>query len=315
MSMTLLSCAAPTEDAGDAVDMAASPDRTELSLPGADFDARIDSLVTAYGAPVSVSVWIGGTGPASWYEREADRPLAAASSVKTSYLVELFNRFEGRLDEPMQSVDAVVTDPNHPAVTHFNSETQAEIVRDLSGATVRFVGRAMIRGTGVSNAVYNAAANVTTAEFSGPEGLTAAVHQRTSDFEGISVQRYMLARRDVTGDNTATAASLAHVLRRVASGDLPGTSSETTEAIRDIMRLEGENDLGDHYYKSGGLSSDPAVAVRSGYFMKNGVALVYVVMVEQPLDADGGGASGIADFALELATAVLVPTDRALHGG
>ena len=289
--------------------------RAELALPESEFDAVVDSLITSYGSAVSVSVWIGGTGPTPWYQRNADVSLASASAIKTSYLVELFNRFEGRLDEPMASVDAVVNDPTHGAVIHFDPETQAEIARDLSGATVRFVGRAMIRGTGVSNAVYNAAANVTTAEFGGPSGLTEAVHQRTPEFEGLSVRRYMLARRDVTGDNTATAASLAHVLRRVAGGNLPGTSPETTEAIREILRLDEENDLGEHYYKSGGLSSDPAVAIRSGYFMKEGAPLVYVVMVEQPLDADGGGAAGIAAFALDLATALLIPTDRALHGG
>ena len=75
----------------------------------------------------------------------------------------------------------------------------------------------------------------------------------------------MLAARDVTGDNTATAGSLAAVLASIARGDVPGVTSETHEAMRDILFLEDAED-GRHFYKGGSLNSNPLTRVLSGYY-------------------------------------------------
>ena len=127
----------------------------------------------------------------------------------------------------------------------------------------------MIRGTGVSNAVYNAAANLVTAFLGGPPELTGRIHARHPDFAGIASRRYMLAARDVTGDNEATAASLAAVLAAIARGDVPGLSPETHDAMRDILFLE-ETDDGRHFYKGGSLNSNPITRVLSGYWETRG---------------------------------------------
>lgn len=114
-----------------------------------------------------------------------------------------------------------VNDDAHPAIAHFTADDRADIWAEIAGATIRRIGQMMIRGTDLSNAVYNAAANVTTALLGGPEALTGLIHDRDPAFGGLTVRRYMLTTRDVTGDNEATAASLAAVLQRVAARDLP----------------------------------------------------------------------------------------------
>ena len=179
----------------------------------------------------------------------------------------------------------VVGDPEHPAIVHFDADTQAEIREHLETATARTVGRHMIRGTGVSNPVYNAAANLVTAFLGGPPELTDRIQARHPDFSGIDSRRYMLAARDVTGDNTATAGSLAAVLAAVARGDVPGISPETHAAMRDILFLEDTGD-GRHFYKGGSLNSSPITRVLSGYYAAPGEpagrALVYAFMAEIP---------------------------------
>ena len=82
---------------------------------------------------------------------------------------------------------------------HFDSGQREEVRRELTDATVREIDHHMIRGTGVSNVVSNAAANVTTAVLGGPEDLTRRIHARDPTFAGLVTRRYMLAARDVTG--------------------------------------------------------------------------------------------------------------------
>lgn len=241
----------------------------------------------------------GLTGGAPLYAEAAESPRPAASSIKTAYLVELFATRAETLDEPLPGAEGIVGDPEHPAVAHFDAETRAEILEHLAGATARTVGRRMIRGDSVSNAVYNAAANLTTAFLGGPRALTGRIHERHPAFSGIESRRYMLAARDVTGDNEATAASLAAVLAQVAAGTIPGIGEATHEALREILFLEEEEEIGEeeggggvrlHHFKGGSLNSDPITRVLSGYTRRPGDppgrALVYVFMAELPGPGD-----------------------------
>ena len=234
---------------------------------------------------LGLSVWIGPADGAPLYAESADVPRPAASSIKTAYLVEFFSDRADTLDESVPGAAEIVTDSKHPAIVHFDADTQAEIAAHLETATVRTVGRHMIRGTGVSNPVYNAAANLVTAFLGGPPSLTTRIHALDPEFDGIHSRRYMLAARDVTGDNEATAASLAAVLSAIARGDLPGVSDATHEAMRDILFLEETGD-GRHFYKGGSLNSQPITRVLSGYWETpgepSGRQLVYAFMAELP---------------------------------
>ena len=231
------------------------------------------------------SIWVGPASGEALYEESTDVPRPAASSIKTSYLVEFFSDRAAALDEPVPGAADVVGDPEHPAIVHFDTDIQAEIREHLETASARTVGRHMIRGTGVSNPVYNAAANLVTAFLGGPPELTARIHARHPDFAGITSRRYMLAARDVTGDNEVTAASLAAVLAAIARGDVPGVSPETQEAMREVLFLE-DTDQGRHYYKGGSLNSKPITRVLSGFFEQpgepGGRQLVYAFMAELP---------------------------------
>ena len=271
------------------------------------------------------SIWIGTADGEPLYEESPDTPRPAASSIKTAYLVEFFSDRADTLDEPVPGALDVVGDPEHPAITHFDAETQAEIKAHLETADARTVGLYMIRGTGVSNAVYNAAANLVTAFLGGPPELTGRIKTRHPDFAGIHSRRYMLAARDVTGDHEATAASLAAVLAAIARGDVPGVFPETHEAMRDVLFLEDTDD-GRHFYKGGSLNSNPITRVLSGYFETSGEPpgrqLVYAFMAEipgpesiAPGDLEPGDAGRRLQDHLEALREAALPVARAWLGG
>ena len=252
--------------------------------PGQRIADAIESVGAGDFTDLGLSVWIGPADGEALYEESAGVPRPAASSIKTSYLVEFFSDRAETLDEAVPGAAEVVGVPEHPAIVHFDAETQAEIKEHLGTAAARTVGHHMIRGTGVSNAVYNAAANLVTAFLGGPPELTGRIHARHPDFAGIASRRYMLAARNVTGDNEASAASLAAVLAAIARGDVPGLSPETHGAMRDILFLE-ETDDGRHFYKGGSLNSNAITRVLSGYWEPaepESRQLVYVFMAEIP---------------------------------
>lgn len=288
--------------------------------------AALDSVAAAAFSDLGRSIWIGTADGETLFDESAGVPRPAASSIKTAYLVEFFSDRAEALDEPVPGAGDVVGDPEHPAIVHFDSETQAEIRQHLETADARTVGRHMIRGTGVSNPVYNAAANLVTAFLGGPPELTARIHARHPRFAGITSRRYMLAARDVTGDNEATAASLAAVLSAIARGDVPGLPPETHEAMRDILFLEDTGD-GRHFYKGGSLNSNPITRVLSGYFERSGELpgrqLVYAFMAElpgpesvAPGDLEAGDAGRRLQEHLEALRAAALPVAREwLAGG
>ncbi len=259
------------------------------------------------------SIWIGNASTPIHTEA-AHVPRPAASSIKVAYLIELFAELGDALDQPVPNAAAVVGDPKHPAIAHFDAEVRREIRDRLEPADARTVGRHMIRGTGVSNAVYNAAANLTTAFLGGPPALTGRIHARRRDFAGIHSRRYMLAARDRTGDNTATAASLAAVLGGIARGDLPGVPPGIHREMRDVLFLE-ETPGGRHYYKGGALDSFPVTRVLSGYFERPGEPpgreLVYVFMGELAETGDPADTGRRLQEYLQALRAAALPIVRA----
>ena len=282
--------------------------------------AAIESVSAAEFTDLGLSVWIGPADGEALYEESAGVPRPAASSIKAAYLVEFFSDRAETLDESVPGAAQVVGDSEHPAITHFDPETQAEIREHLETANARTVGHHMIRGTGVSNAVYNAAANLVTAFLGGPSELTGRIHARHPDFSGIHSRRYMLAARDVTGDNEVTAASLTAVLAAMARGDVPGVSAETHDAMRDILFLEETSD-GRHFFKGGSLNSNPITRVLSGYWEKSGEPegrqLVYTFMAElpgpesvAPGDLEAGDAGRRLQEHLEALRAAALPVAR-----
>ena len=258
------------------------------SVDAAALDRRLDALVAPGRAEgLALSVWAGGPTGEAWFAQDASTVRAAASAIKVAYLIEWFAAHADALDAPAPGAAAIVNDAAHPAVAHFTADDRADIRAEIDGATVRRIGHMMIRGTDVSNAVYNAAANVTTALLGGPEALTGLIHDRDPAFGDLAVRRYMLAARDVTGDNEATAMSLAAVLQRVAARDLPGLSPGSVSALWEILRVpEDDGVLGTHYFKSGSLGSDPMIRIRSGFWDGPAGVIVYVVMAEQPTPGD-----------------------------
>ena len=263
--------------------------------PDAARSTALDEIVASHqGDPARnrrFSVWIGNaTGPAL-YEWQGSVSRPGASAIKTAFLVELFAANAGNLDGPLAGTPEIVLDGDHPAIVHFSPAQQEEIRKELGAATVRDIGDHMIRGTRVSNVVYNAAANVTTAVFGGPEGLTQAIHKRIPGARELVVRRYMLAPRDVTGDNTTTARALAAVLQPIADRRIPGVDTATMESIRRVMHFDTSQWLGEHYYKSGALDTQPQARLRSGWFEKDGRCMVYVVMAEQPMPETGADAA------------------------
>jgi hypothetical protein len=256
-------------------DLSPKPDATTL-------DSAITGALERHGDGIRAGLWLGGRGGRPWFARDAGEVFPAASAIKTAYVVELFAAYEEALDAPLPNAAQILSDDAHPAIAHFAPEVRAEARRDLSDLPVRKVGLAMIQGKGVSNAVYNAAANLVTASLGGPQKLQERIRTRDPSFEKIFVRRYMLAARDRPGDNVATPAALASVLQRIAAQSVPRLKSTTHEALRATLFVGEDPRFGRHYSKTGALDSDPLTRVRSGFYERDGRCTVYVVMTCQP---------------------------------
>lgn len=279
-------------------------DRAAVSL-------AVERLLEAHGDRVAASLWLGGEDGEPWFEKNAGQPFPTASAVKTFYLVELFDSHRGRLDRPLPGADAVLADDTHMAISHFTVDQRIEIRRELGGASVRRIGEVMMGKARVSNAVYNAAANVVTAVFGGPEALTERIRAREPAFAKVSVRRYMLRDRNVRGDNEAPAVALGTLYQRLASGRLTGIDAGTARAVRDAMVAQKDDDLGTSFLKDGALSSDPLTEVRAGWWTTGRGPLVYVVMTRQPAP----GPAGRESFATPLAETANAVRDTLVRAG
>lgn len=290
---------------------AQAPGGPSARLDTAALDREVQALLKGHGKGVAASLWLGGNGDAPWFERNAAEPRPTASAIKVFYLVELFAAHAGTLDEPLPGADAVLKDDGHPAISHFSPAQRNEIRKALSGASVRRVGAVMIGTPGVSNAVYNAAANLTTAVLGGPDALTKLIRKRNAAFAQVSVRRYMLRDRKTPGDNEAPAAAFGALYGRLATGQLAGVEGKTLEAVRATLFQRKDAKLGSHFAKDGGLTSDPLTSVRAGWWQTSRGPLVYVVMTAE---AAPDGADAVPAFQRLAKTADAV-TDALTRAG
>jgi hypothetical protein len=263
-----------------------SASRLRGKVDGAALDEAVANLLKQQGEGAQASIWLGNADGTTWYESGAAAVRPTASAIKAFYLVVLFDRYKDALDRELPGVGEILRDDRHPAISHFTAEQRDEIRRELIGATVRRIGQVMIGQTEVSNVVYNAAANVTTAVLGGPEALTNAIHKLDPAFATVAARRYMLRDRKQPGDNEATAQALSVLYQRLASAKLPGIDNATMQAVRDTLRWVDDPNLGVRYGKGGSLDTDPLTRVRAGWWDTSGGPLVYVVMMVQPLPAD-----------------------------
>ena len=150
----------------------------------------------------------------------------------------------------------------------------------LAEATIDDLARVMIGTADAPNKVYNGAANVVIALLGGPEAATRRLHARDPDFAGLVVNRYMLADRKPSGDNLATAESLAAVHSRLAARQVAGLRPETIDAAREVLRSGDESPQ--LFAKGGSLQTDPMTRVRAGWWEGDKRKLVVVVMGSAP---------------------------------
>ena len=253
-------------------------------------------------------IWVGESSGSATYEHNAQKPMPAASSIKSAILVELFAKYEGRLESSIEASSAVFADDDHPAFSHYSAQWREQCQQALREASVYDIGAIMIGTKDASNQVYNGAANLSMALLGGPREATGLMHARDPAFAGLTLNRYMLADRNERGDNTATPASLAEVYRLLASGKMPGLSRETIERVKSALLADAEEPR--HYFKHGALQTDPMASIRSGWYEQDDRRLVYVVMGSAPAPKQAtevasaygkldSAVEAIADFARE----------------
>ncbi len=265
--------------AGHAQNAAAPVDTEARGL-----EASLQQRLSAYGEDVGAAVWMGAADGPPRVAYNAAVVMPTASAIKTFYLVEFFAAHRDGLDAPLPDAAEFLHDA-HPAVSHFAPAVRDEIRKELTTASVRRIGEVMMGKTDVSNAVYNAAANLITAQLGGPEQLTALIHARDPRFRTIMVRRYMLRDRTQPGDNEGTADAFAALYQSLATRRLDGIDDAVMSALHDVLRQRRPAPGGVLYEKDGGLSSDPLTSVRAGWQQTARGPIVFVVMCRQPKPA------------------------------
>lgn len=254
----------------------------EKAVEQSSLEQTLQARLQAHGHDVTAAVWVGGlTGPAA-YAHEVSTLMPTASAVKTFYLVEFFAAHHDALDKLLPQASAILNDDSHPALSHFSAPVRDEIRRELGTATVRRIGQVMMGKTDVSNAVYNAAANLVTADLGGPEKLTALIHARDPRFRKVMIRRYMLRDRTQPGDNEAPAEAFAALYQSLASRKLSGIREAVMTAVHESLFRSRDAVFGELYEKDGGLSTDPLTAVKAGWYQTPRGPVVFVVMCRQP---------------------------------
>ncbi len=262
--------------------MAASSAQAQKAAAGPGFEAlklpaETKALLVESG--IDVTAWIGDAKGRTFFERGARDVMPTASAIKAFYLVEFFAKHADRLDEPLPKAKDHLTD-DHPAVSHFAPDVRDEIRKELTTASVRRIGLIM-QGTDVSNAIYNAAANLVTADLGGPEKLTDLIHARDPRFRTVAVRRYMLRDRTMPGDNEATADAFAALHQALSTRKLNGISDGVMTAVHEVLRRPGSNPP--FFYKDGALGSNPLTSVRAGWKETPAGPMIFVVMCRQPI--------------------------------
>ncbi|MEN1678506.1 MAG: hypothetical protein AAGJ46_02860 [Planctomycetota bacterium] len=250
------------------------------------------------------------------FSQNAELELSAASSIKSSLLLEFFAKHASELRATgRRDVRAIVEDPRHPAIVHFDQATQQEIAGQLGDASVLRLGYILIdsndeTGAEYSNKVYNAAANVAIALLGGPAGSTRAIHERDASFAGANLRRYMLADRNVTGDNTATPMMLARFFQIALGEGHAGVDPAVAQAVADVLHRGDEPSGLKHFSKTGALYTDPVTSVRSGRYERGGRVMNYAIMATQKLGSPTSGAEQYKKLS-EMTRGMLEDTKRA----
>ena len=248
--------------------------------------ARVASLLANQPAGTTCGLVVISDDGEKLFHQDSDLELPTASAVKPLLLLELFSKFEDELETANRpDIARIVHAKRHPAIIHFSQEDQKSIADALVGVSIKELGKIMIdsedlAGNETSNVVYNAAANVAISLLGGPGRATDSIHARHQAFRSVQVRRYMLARRDVRGDNTASPSALASLYQLAIGKAVEGLKASTVTQIAEILRKGDEGQYG----KNGTLTSDPVTSVRTGQYLQAGRRLNYAVMASQKRD-------------------------------
>ena len=222
-------------------------------------------------------------------EYRAQTDFSAASSIKTALLWELFSAYGNQLDQGgRDDIRDVVGDPNHPAISHFPTDVQKTIARDLENVDLQNLGSILINfrdlsGRRYSNATYNAASNIAISLLGGPKAVTRRFHAQGANSKQLNLRRYMLTNRVTNGDNTATPLALASIFHHLIGEQPSNLNKKASRAIKNILHVRDDPQGGRLYAKGGSLTSNPATSVRSGRYELNGLVLNYAIMAERKM--------------------------------
>ena len=230
------------------------------------------------------------------YQLHAETKMPVASAIKSAILLEFFSKYRHDLSATPKEAPKILSDPKHPALAHFSVREKKEIATALAGASVKRLGHIMIdrhdeSGSKYSSVTYNAATNLAIALLGGPAETTQAIHTRDPAFAGITVNRYMLADRKTTGDNTATPLALASLHQKISSRQLTTYPDNALDAVRQILHTRDFPKGATLYSKGGSLTSDPVTRVQAGWYQAGSTTMPFAIMAAQPLHSPAQGKS------------------------
>ncbi len=226
----------------------------------------------------------------------AEKELPTASAIKTAILLELFARYDQNLSNSPKEILQILSDPEHLAFAHYSDASKKIMVADLSGVSIKRLGWIMIKkrddaGKKYSNATYNAATNVAIALLGGPQVTTRLLRNREKSASGITINRYMLANRNTTGDNTATPMAMASLYQKIFGGELRSLPPVVVKEVQRILHSRDDSDGSRLYRKGGTLYSDPVTRVEAGCYRHGDRSMNFAIMCTQPLHESDSGKS------------------------
>src|SRR6185369_4579315 len=103
-------------------------DNTRPKVDASALAREVDEVLKQHGENIQASVWLGGPEGKSWFEVNSEVSRPTASAIKTFYLVELFGRYRDKLDDELPGADKILSDDQHPAISHF-TPAQRDAIR------------------------------------------------------------------------------------------------------------------------------------------------------------------------------------------
>lgn len=231
----------------------------------------VDLAIARYG--VDIGAWVYLENQGVLYERKPDRPMPAASAIKTFIALDFLQQRESRLDETFPEIDSLL---HHPAFRGFTAGGLAEAARQLSGKSYRYLAEVMMGADGKPVEVYNAACNLLLIDLGGPQAVSRRMHRLSPDFKGLDIHQYM-EQWNGHGDNMVTPRSLAGLYLLLSRNAIPGASPEVHDQLRALLdrSAPGEAPV---FEKSGTLYPLPMARIRAGYLERPQADLVFALM-------------------------------------